>query len=373
MSADIPSPNTHKDLGFHHEMPGVSANGDSVKELTPRHEGLQNAQLFLGRLREIGGQGAVADAVVQANQPNIEKSDTKFLDQVGILDATEIIQPRIIRALQTADRVNPDVLTEAFSEMLESGVDVGALEDVVQSIEDAERSPETTANYQGNWMQLQQDRMSSQDFLRKFDRWVQVDELSASPDPFGNYRHETPDEIAKQRQQITSHRSDVYGQVGIGRSELFGKKPQQLGTSRGYGEPGVVFADATHGGNVLTGRQKDLIAAHEVHHGLVKPSYGFQDELRLGIDTSSIASIDRKNRISSKYLSSGHEIIARMAQLKNYYGMKEGEVFTKDHLDYARSNYIQDTGVDNNMTEFFAMITNQTEQKFLDNMNAMPI
>lgn len=69
------------------------------------------------------------------------------------------------------------------------------------------------------------------------------------------------------------------------------------------------------------------------------------------------------------YLFSGVEIIERMAQLKNYFGMEGDEQFTKEHLDYARMHYLADTNMDNFMTYFFSGITPETEEAFLELIN----
>lgn len=50
------------------------------------------------------------------------------------------------------------------------------------------------------------------------------------------------------------------------------------------------------------------------------------------------------------------EILARMAQLKNYFGFTGGETFTRDHYHYARENYAKDIVFDNNMSDFFSLI-----------------
>lgn len=62
-----------------------------------------------------------------------------------------------------------------------------------------------------------------------------------------------------------------------------------------------------------------------------------------------------------------------MNQLKNYFGFKGTEVFTNQHLDIAREYYLADTGMDNDMTEFFQAITPETEAKFLELINTSGI
>lgn len=77
--------------------------------------------------------------------------------------------------------------------------------------------------------------------------------------------------------------------------------------------------------------------------------------------------------LSSPYLHSGMEVYARMSQLKNYFGFRGGEKFTKDHLYYAKENYVKDTGTDNNMTSFLKAITPKTEDKFIEMINTFGV
>lgn len=67
------------------------------------------------------------------------------------------------------------------------------------------------------------------------------------------------------------------------------------------------------------------------------------------------------------------ELAERMSQLKNYFGMKANEEFTKEHLDYARTHYVDDTRFDNLMTQFFQAITAEKEKEFLTLMNTVGI
>lgn len=64
-----------------------------------------------------------------------------------------------------------------------------------------------------------------------------------------------------------------------------------------------------------------------------------------------------------------NEILERMSQLKNYFGFKGDEIFTKEHLAYAKKHYIDDTGVNNSMGIFFRAITPEKEAKFIEAMN----
>lgn len=71
------------------------------------------------------------------------------------------------------------------------------------------------------------------------------------------------------------------------------------------------------------------------------------------------------------YNRSGGEILERMSQLKNYFGMRKNEEFTKAHLDYAREHYAADRF--DNMSEFFQMITPEKEERFLELMNSVGV
>ncbi len=74
-----------------------------------------------------------------------------------------------------------------------------------------------------------------------------------------------------------------------------------------------------------------------------------------------------------EYLFSAHEIAERMSQLKNYFGMHGDEMFTSSHLAYAREHYVRDTGMDNNMSQFFQAITPETQDAFIELINTMGI
>ena len=52
--------------------------------------------------------------------------------------------------------------------------------------------------------------------------------------------------------------------------------------------------------------------------------------------------------------------------------MRGDEVFTKEHLDYAREHYIKDRGFDN-MSELFQMITPEKEERFLEVINSVGV
>lgn len=65
----------------------------------------------------------------------------------------------------------------------------------------------------------------------------------------------------------------------------------------------------------------------------------------------------------SYFLSNnGSELAARGSQIKDYFKITDPyQEITPEQLKYAAKNYIKDTGIDNNMSEFFEGISNWEE------------
>lgn len=235
-----------------------------------------------------------------------------------------------------------------------------------------------TANYQDNWTLLQLERMQSHAFRAKFEGFFGHDSVEA-------------EELADRMQHVysTVHYRPIWDvEINMGSS-----------VGRGdYGENPTMFTDAfTRVGEdrrPLSPEQKDIIVAHEMFHGVVRLGADASELLRKGFDTDTLREAIRSTEpgeyskyISSwdrppgsvvlerlvTYISNPEELGARMSQLKNYYGMKGDEQFTLDHLEYARLHYVEDTGLDNDMSKFFSMITVDTTPAFLELMNRMPV
>lgn len=107
-----------------------------------------------------------------------------------------------------------------------------------------------------------------------------------------------------------------------------------------YGRTPAIFTDRP--ARYANNGAKSQLAAHEYAHTVYYP-----DELPKDIFNPK-----------SKYLRSanGAEVNARGTQIKNYFGLKEGEELTAEHLKYAKNHMAKDLGYDNNMTEFFESI-----------------
>ena len=143
---------------------------------------------------------------------------------------------------------------------------------------------------------------------------------------------------------------------------------------------------------------KEIILIHEFGHLVRSPliNYNkksiFAKKISSGFDESKMITYNKqlyyllrkKNptsninfskfcNINKTYNLHKSELFERMAQLRNYFGMKYGDIFTKEHLDYVRKNYSKDTEFYHQIRPFLLMITEKTEENFLKNMNEFPI
>jgi len=137
-----------------------------------------------------------------------------------------------------------------------------------------------------------------------------------------------------------------------------------------------LFTDAASKGEPLTDKQKDIIVAHEMYHGLIKPEGGNVAQIRDAFDLGVYNEVKQAARAagqetpSGSYMMNPSELTARMAQAKNYFGMKGNETFTQPHLDYLRENYVKDTELNNDMQLFLNMAK---DKQFVDLMNTIPV
>lgn len=133
--------------------------------------------------------------------------------------------------------------------------------------------------------------------------------------------------------------------------------------SRGLLNDNMIFATSSTG-NIYVGRSglsrvaSDFgdnnirrTVSHEMDHAIHIPG-----EAPKGFDTSLTDLSDYFN------VRNGTELTGRGTQIKDYYGLSSpDQEITEDMLRYAAKNYIKDTGMDNNMTEFFKSIVDWKE------------
>lgn len=115
--------------------------------------------------------------------------------------------------------------------------------------------------------------------------------------------------------------------------------------------------------HIFNKQNRQIALAHEAGHAITHNQYvptisGFDNIAALppGIQEYFL----RKNYT---------ELSQRGSQLKNYFGLtKSNQEFTPAMLQHAYKHYIKDTGIDNNMKEFFFSITDfQKAAKWINN------
>lgn len=237
---------------------------------------------------------------------------------------------------------------------------------------------EVSANYPGDWTGLLYERMTDPVSREKFIA-CRTEAMEAMKDgEVGKLDKE--EAFKKYYQNQIDHYDETIAQV-FSYTRIGNEHPQTLGKSLNIGDPGVVYSGAHHkDGTPLTTRQKNIIEAHEKGHGLrdfESPIDG--REIRLVIDEEENKKLEeakpRKdgNSYSPEYLRDAREIIERMAQFKNYFGMGAADAFEKKHLDHIREHYVTDTELDNGITDLLTCVTPKTEAAFLSVINKYPI
>jgi len=246
---------------------------------------------------------------------------------------------------------------------------------IKDEIESLQRSAvQAQANYPGHPTLLLQERLQHPEIKERF-----VSTRSEALDSLKD-NEEIPDKFAKPQLYKSHYTKQIEGydetlqkvflSTEIGKAGEFGKSPENVGRSAGIGHEGTVFTDAS-----LSTSQKAIIESHEKGHGMRDFWGSDAQEIREVLDGEARQKFREQygKKGSASYGGRPEEIIERMSQLKNYFGFKGDEQFTKEHLEYARKHYVEDTGLDNNMTEFFAGITAETEGTFLTVINKYPI
>lgn len=119
-----------------------------------------------------------------------------------------------------------------------------------------------------------------------------------------------------------------------------------------------VFKDAPS--KFLKGKPNKDINAHEFSHWVEHPIPKLNESIYKPVNNYLI----------------GDEVLARGTQIKNYFGLKEGEELTEDMLKYASQNMVKDLGYDNSLTKFFSGIIDYDKMaKYLNkySLSTIPI
>ena len=245
---------------------------------------------------------------------------------------------------------------------------------------------QNTANFPGNWTSLLQSRMldpiTKDRFIeQKTAAMVHMQPGEPGPEEVGNKYGKRY--AAHYQSQIDNYDEQVAAIFNSTNIEIDSSHKHNLGHGNIH-EPGTVYLNAeSRKSGPLTIRQKNIIEAHEKGHGLRDYQSPIEKaEIQSVIDEEALAAlIAERNSIQTtgderfrqSYVTSPEEIIERMAQFKNYFGMSATDRFTKEHLAHIREHYISDTGLDNGVTDLFRCVTTQTETAFLSVINKYPI
>ena len=237
---------------------------------------------------------------------------------------------------------------------------------------------EVSANYPGDWTGLLYERMADPVSKEKFIA-QRTEAIPVMKDGGVGMLVKTTDSKDRYKNQIDTY-DETLAKV-FSYTRVNNERPHVLGSSEGVGDPGVVYSGAhKKDGTPLTPRQKNIIEAHEKGHGLRDFESPLDTrEIRLVIDEEQLAELSKIRRAekdpsyNSTYIREPIEIIERMAQFKNYFGMGAQDTFEKKHLDHIRAHYVTDTGLDNGVTNLLTCVTPQTEAAFISVINKYPI
>ena len=133
--------------------------------------------------------------------------------------------------------------------------------------------------------------------------------------------------------------------------------------SRGLLNDNMIFATSSTG-NIYVGRSGLSRVASDFGDNNIRRTGSHEIDNAIHIPGEAPKGFDTSLTDLSGYFSArnGTELTGRGTQIKDYYGLSSpDQEITEDMLRYAAKNYIKDTGMDNNMTEFFKSIVDWKE------------
>lgn len=134
--------------------------------------------------------------------------------------------------------------------------------------------------------------------------------------------------------------------------------------------------DAKLSGRPLNAHQKEIVLVHEIGHYLRGFALHNNESSFSRSETREILNIIDLKKLREfykhsenieediNYIYSPEEIVERLSQILNYFGIRAGEKVTSEHFEYAKRLYIPQTDLDNNMTEFFMVLNIPAAVKF---------
>lgn len=133
--------------------------------------------------------------------------------------------------------------------------------------------------------------------------------------------------------------------------------------SKGLLNDNMIFATSSTG-NIYVGRSGLSRVASDFGDNNIRRTVSHEMDHAIHIPGEAPKGFDTSLTDLSGYFSArnGTELTGRGTQIKDYYGLSSpDQEITEDMLRYAAKNYIKDTGMDNNMTEFFKSIVDWKE------------
>lgn len=375
------TPNIRKNITCYTlAMRPESFNSEQVVTTETAQSKIEDEDYVNAEFEDFGGQ-----YVIGAKETTVAEADSRedFVNEEQLKDyhlRNEEVAGRLAEVEARINDLHEAEGDAAIAEPEEMEVLLDNLEQLQQE------KVEASANYPGDWTGLLFGRMTDPLSKEKFvaQRVEAMEKMQVGePDESerGNkYGKRYATHYQGQIDDYDQRLADIFAQTNI----VVASESEKY--KHGHGnidQPGTVYINAeSRSSGPLTSRQKNIIEAHEKGHGL----RDFQSpidktEIQSVIDQAVLVEMmeERKSRerdnskASPNYVRQPEEIIERMSQFKNYFGMKASEKFTSKHLEHIRKNYISDTGLDNGISDLLRVVTPETEKTFLKVINKYAI
>lgn len=260
-----------------------------------------------------------------------------------------------------------------------------------------EKQLEKSANYEGNHFLLLIERLNNPEIFERLVNDMYEDQTTVD---YSKSDYVNPDYLAYLNQGEEKIKSDIKKEL----MQAFESTSHSTGiifSERGWLNSGKGSEGTGHVGISLTEGSlfketehlKNIAEAHEKGHvirnydtdsdftkklqsvfnfNLFNPNKEDLEFIKSSLTGEEDFSDEKLTELIKEYFNFPWEIIERMSQIKNYFGMSGTEEFTQEHLDYVRENYIKDTGMLHfQIKPFFDSIID--DEKFIKFMNTLGI
>lgn len=242
---------------------------------------------------------------------------------------------------------------------VKSGIKYGLRKSLKRAANNTLKSPELPYNWAENWMDKQglpsyaQPNWQGDALALTKDRMKNggFDRLSTLTD--NKYYNKFPQENYNNYEE-GMREFLLKAEPRKGKSSDFNVKPSNGAVADQYNKFYTeVFEDAPKA--FKSPRANNHLTAHEYSHLVYQPDW--KNKVGLSVYNPPY----NKEYLLSPKSGGLAEQTARGTQLKNYFGLKEGQEITPEMWNYAKKYYTKDMGFDNNMTEWFRGVKNIPE------------